>query len=56
MGQNKKHTITKEQIHTMNRKLSRDESLVDSVGWVATHKVHKSSKSYQRKNKRNEKY
>jgi len=51
MGQNKKHTITKEQIHTMNRKVSRDESLVDSNGWTAMHKVHKSKKAYSRKEK-----
>jgi len=32
MARNNTDTITKEQIHTMNRKVSRDEALVDSVG------------------------
>lgn len=55
MAKKRKHTITKEQILKMNRKVSREEGLEDSSGWVAVRKVHKSKKTYSRKNKRNEK-
>jgi len=54
MGQDNKHRVTKEQIHKMNRKVSREENFDD--GWVASHRVHKSAKTYTRKNKRNERY
>ena len=47
----KRYRISEEQIIKMNRKASRDESLVDSNGWTATHKVHKSKKAYSRKEK-----
>jgi len=36
-----------------SRKGSRDAELEDSTGWVATHKVHKSKKTYERKNFKN---
>jgi hypothetical protein len=54
MGKGKQHKITSEQIHKMERKVSREENFDD--GWVATHRVHKSAKAYSRKNKRNERY
>lgn len=33
-----------------SRKGSREAELEDSTGWVAVHKVHKSKKTYDRKN------
>jgi hypothetical protein len=47
----KQYRISEDQIIKMNRKVSRDESLVDSNGWTATHKVHMSKKTYSRKEK-----
>lgn len=49
MGKGDKHRITTEQIHKMERKVSREENLGD--GWVASHKVHTSKKTYTRKPK-----
>jgi len=49
MAKQRKLKITKEQIRKMNRKVSREEGLGD--GWVATHKVHTSKKTYTRKKK-----
>lgn len=43
--------ITKEQIRKFDRKASREIELMDSTGWTATHKVHKSVKNYSRKKK-----
>jgi len=34
-----------------NRKGSREASLEDATGFVSTHKVHKSKKTYSRKGK-----
>lgn len=34
-----------------NRKGSRDAELEHSTGWCATHKVHPSKKTYNRKDK-----
>lgn len=48
--------ITKDQIIKMNRKVSRDESLIDGNGWTATHKVHRSKKTYSRKEKHKNKF
>lgn len=45
--------INKAQIHKWDRKFNRDEELLDSCGWVAKHKVHKSKKTYCRKGKSN---
>ena len=56
MAHGNKHRITKEQIHKMNRKVNRDESLEDGNGWTATHKVHQSKKAYSRKGKHQERY
>jgi hypothetical protein len=36
-----------------NRKGSRDAELEHSTGWTATHKVHKSDKTYSRKKAKN---
>ena len=47
----KQYRISEDQIIKMNRRVSRDESLVDGNGWTATHKVHKSKKAYSRKEK-----
>ena len=44
-------TITTEQIIKMERNARRECDLVNSTGWVATHKVHKSKKTYSRKAK-----
>ena len=41
--------ITKEQILTQNKKISREIELENSTGWVSIHKVHKSKKTYTRK-------
>ena len=41
--------ISKSQIHKWDRKFNRDEELLGSNGWVAKHKVHKSKKTYSRK-------
>lgn len=43
--------ITKEQIIKSRKKASRDMEVQNSIGWTATHKVHKSSKNYSRKSK-----
>lgn len=43
--------ITKEQIIKSRKKASRDMEVQNSIGWTATHKVHKSAKSYTRKPK-----
>lgn len=43
--------ITKEQIIKYRKKLSRELELENSIGWVSTHKVHKSEKDYIRKPK-----
>jgi hypothetical protein len=44
-------TITKEQIIKSRKKHSREIELEQNVGWVATTKVHKSAKNYNRKEK-----
>ncbi len=44
-------TITKEQIIKSRKKQSREIELEQNVGWVATTKVHKSLKDYNRKPK-----
>lgn len=43
--------ITKEQILTQNKKISREIELENSTGWVSMHKVHTSKKTYTRKPK-----
>ena len=43
--------ITKEQIIKSRKKASREMEMEANVGWVATHKVHKSQKDYNRKPK-----
>jgi hypothetical protein len=39
-----------------NREGSRNSELENSTGWVSKHKVHKSKKTYNRKNKHNKIY
>jgi len=46
----KRHIITKDQIRNMERKASREQELEDGNGWTASHKVHPSKKTYNRKN------
>lgn len=49
-----KHKIGKleiEQIIKIERKAARDIELMNSTGWTAKHKVHKSTKDYNRKEK-----
>jgi len=41
--------ISKKEIILSRKKLSRDLELEINVGWVSTHKVHKSKKNYSRK-------
>ena len=53
MAKQKKYTITKEQIMKSNRKISREIEMERDGKWTATHKVHKSDKTYSRKNKHN---
>ena len=43
--------ITKEQRYKAMRKASRELELLELGGWTATHKVHKSQKVYNRKDK-----
>lgn len=43
--------ITKEQIIKSRKKASRDMEVQNSIGWTATHKVHKTAKNYTRKPK-----
>jgi len=42
-------TITREQLRKSDRKASREANLGN--GWVGTHRVHKSKKTYSRKPK-----
>jgi hypothetical protein len=44
-------TITTKQIIKIERNARREEDLIDSNGWTALHKVHKSDKTYSRKDK-----
>ena len=50
MKQNKRDYIK------ANRKGSRDAELEDKTGWTSKHKIHKSSKTYNRKGKKNKDY
>lgn len=43
--------ITKDQIIKSRKKASREIEVQNSIGWTATHKVHKSAKNYTRKPK-----
>jgi hypothetical protein len=43
--------ITKEQIIKSRKKASREMEVQNSIGWTATHKVHKTAKNYTRKPK-----
>ena len=43
--------ITTEDYTKSNRKISREIELQIMGGWTAKHKVHKSMKTYTRKNK-----
>lgn len=45
--------ITKEQILTSERRISREIELENQSGWVSKHKVHKSKKTYTRKGNKN---
>jgi len=49
-------TVTKEQIMTNNRKVSREMEYETQDGWKANEKVHKSQKNYSRKSKHKERY
>jgi hypothetical protein len=43
--------FTKEDAIRANRAAGREMDLVNSTGWVSTHKAHKSVKDYTRKPK-----
>lgn len=43
--------FTKKDSIKLDRKISREIGLENSTGWVSTHKVHKSDKTYNRKPK-----
>jgi len=45
----KRHTITTKQIQNMEHKVSREQELLNGNGWTASHKVHTSKKTYNRK-------
>lgn len=47
-------TLTKEQLLKSDRKARREAELGN--GWVGTHKVHKSKKTYSRKPKHKKSY
>ena len=40
--------ITQDQILNVYKKASREMELENATGWVAKHKVHKSSKDFKR--------
>jgi len=48
--------ITKEQQYKEMRKTSREVELELNGGWTAKHKVHKSEKTYSRKDKHKPRY
>jgi hypothetical protein len=50
-GKHKIGTLEIDQIIKIERKASREIELMNATGWTATHKVHKSSKEYTRKDK-----
>jgi hypothetical protein len=54
MSKQKKYKITKEQIHTGQRKISREIEMERNGKWTATHKIHKSDKTYSRNKFKNE--
>jgi len=47
-------TITKEQLHIMEKAARREAEI--AVGFIPTHKVHKSAKAYTRKDKHKQKF
>jgi hypothetical protein len=48
--------FTKEDALKANRAAGREIDLVNSTGWVATHKAHKSVKDYTRNPKHKKSY
>ena len=46
----KNYRITREMIIIANRRANRSVELENSTGFVALHKIHKSKKTYSRKN------
>jgi len=56
MSKNSIGTITKEQQYKAMRKGNHDANFEANDGWTANEKVHKSVKSYSRKNKHKERY
>jgi len=52
MRKNKKHNATLEVVRA-SRKGSRELELETSTGFIATHRTHKSKKTYSRKEKYN---
>lgn len=51
MAKQKIGKITKEQLYTEMRKNSRDAEMDLYGSWTSKHKVHKSMKTYNRKDK-----
>ena len=49
-------SVSKEQLMKASRKASRELELENSIGWVSTHKVHKSKKTYNRTKKHKKDY
>lgn len=47
----KTNRITKAQIIKNHKKISREIELLENGGWTAKNKIHKSDKTYSRKNK-----
>jgi hypothetical protein len=50
-GKHKIGTLEIDQIIKIERKASREIELMNATGWTARHKVHKSAKEYNRKEK-----
>ncbi len=51
MAKQKKYTITKEQARKSNRRINREIEMEKNGSWTTNHKVHKSDKTYSRKDK-----
>lgn len=48
--------FTREDALKANRVAGREMDLENSTGWISTHKVHRSAKSYTRKSKHKKTY
>ena len=51
MSNHRKYKITREHAMKSHRKISREIEMEINGKWTATHKIHKSDKTYSRKNR-----